>query len=204
MRSFLIARAMIVLLLISVVVFSGPAIAVDIDFSGTFQSHNDVRLYNFTTTTPNTVTLFSSSWDDGGFDPMLGLWNSAGQLIQFQDDGGNVGSTVSNGISYTHGIWDSYYSATITPGTYTISITAFSNFNLGSILSNGFQLDGETPIPIASWNQPPQDRNGFRTANFVFHALNVEELRPVPLPGTLVLFGIGLASLAALRRKKLM
>ena len=62
MRLSLIGRALIVLLLTVVVAFSGPAVAFDVDFSGTFQSHNDVRLFNFTTTTNSLVTLFSSSW----------------------------------------------------------------------------------------------------------------------------------------------
>lgn len=196
MRPTISGSTLIALVLIAVVIFSGPAIALDFDFSGTIQSHNDVRLFNFTSTNAGVVTLFSSSWDDGGFDPMLGLWNNAGGLIHFQDDGHNIGSTVSNGIPYSHGDFDSYYSAPIVAGTYTVSLTTYNNFNLGTLLSDGFEFDGQAPIPITSWDQPA---NGLRTGDFTFHVLNVDSLTPVPLPGSLLFLGLGILSLAALQ-----
>jgi hypothetical protein len=176
-----------------------PASALDFDFSGTMANHNDRLLFSFTTPSATTVTLFSSSWDDGGFDPMLGLWSSSGSLIHFQDDGDNIGSTSSNGVSYTHGVFDSYYSASVAAGTYTVSLTAFDNFNLGSNLSNGFDFDGQVPIPISSWNQPV---SGFRTGDFVFHVLDAAAATAVPEPTSLLLLGSGLAGLTMWRRKQ--
>ena len=64
----------------------GVANAADFDFAGTIQNRNDVLLFNFTTTAPtSTVTLFTSSWIDGqnGFDPIVGLWDSAGNSIVY-------------------------------------------------------------------------------------------------------------------------
>ncbi len=61
-----------------------PAQALDFDFSGNFTYDNDVLLFNFSVGAPSTVTVFSSSWLRGnspaGFDPMLGIWGSAGNL----------------------------------------------------------------------------------------------------------------------------
>jgi hypothetical protein len=181
--------------------FGTPAQALDFDFSGNMNYHNDVLQFGFTSSGVGNVTLFSSSWDDGGFDPMLGLWDSFGNLVYFQDDGGNVGSTLSNGVWYDHGNWDSYYTAPIGVGDYLVTLSAYSNFNNGSSLSNGFAYDGQTPIPIASWNEPA---NGYRNSNYAFHILNVTEATgpsAVPIPAAIWLLGAGLMGLLGIRRK---
>lgn len=175
--------------------------ALDFDFSGSMPYHNSVLTFNFTANGSSTVTLFSSSWDDGGFDPMLGLWDSSGNLLHFQDDGGNIGSTMSNGVWYTHGNWDSYYSYDLSAGDYIVTLTAYNNFNNDSYLSHGFYYDGQTPIPIVSWNEPA---NGYRQDFYVFHLLNVDQATPpppFPEPATMLLVGSGLLSIAAFRRK---
>jgi hypothetical protein len=182
---------------------AGVASATDFDFAGTMQSHNDVLIFNFATTAPSTVTLFSSSWIDGnqGFDPMLGLWNNSGNLIYFQDDGGNIGSTVSNGVSYSHGDWDFFYNAVVPgAGTYTVSLTAYDNANKGSNLSDGFAYDSQTPIAFADWNEPD---NGIQTGNYEFHVLNADTASgPTPEPASMFLLGTGLAGLVGARKMK--
>lgn len=113
--------------LLGMMSFSGSALAVvfDFDFSGTFTNDNDIVLLNFTVDTASTITIFSSSWGDdtapngyvanSGFDPILALWDSSGTLVHEQDDGGNVGTTQSNGVDYTHGFWDTYLASFIIP-----------------------------------------------------------------------------------------
>ncbi len=66
---------------------AGPAAAADFDFSGSFVNDNDVLRFNFTVGAPGVVTLFTSSWLGGGFDPILSLWDSAGNQLAEQDDG---------------------------------------------------------------------------------------------------------------------
>jgi hypothetical protein len=116
--------------------------AADIDFSGTFYHDNDVLLFDFTVEQASEITIFSSSWDDGGLDPILALWDANGDFITEQDDGLLTGSQVSNGVSYDYDEWDSYFTEFLTAGTYTASVGQFNNFANGSNLADGFMYDG--------------------------------------------------------------
>ncbi len=199
-----------VLALIASVVATSSAQAAELDFSGTFQQDNDAALFNFTVEQDSEVTLFSSSWlyrdppqgqEIGGFDPVLALWDSTGNLIEQQDDGRNVGSTVSNGVSYNYGVYDSYFTRSLTPGSYIASIVQYSNFAVGTNLSQGFRYDSN-----------PNFNSGFgnRSADWEFHIVNINETtidieeyfdsEPVPEPASM----LGILAFGALGGKKLL
>lgn len=192
--------------------------ATDYDFSGTFVKDNDVLRFNFNVASASTVTVFSSSWDDGGFDPILAIWNSAGALMYQQDDGHNTGTTASNGINYTHGTWDSYYSVFLTSGDYIATVAQYANFAVNTNLSGGFSQDGNPnftyDLGYGGATQPyfngVWDDNDPRTGNWAFHLLNVasaevidpnDPTNPVPEPSTLLLLGGGLLGIGLARKR---
>ena len=200
----------------------GSVSALDFDFSGTFTQDNDITLLDFTVASDSTITIFSSSWGDdsgtggyvtgGGFDPILAIWDSTGAYVSEQDDGGIVGSTLSNGLSYTHGVWDSYYDVFLTAGDYTASIGQYDNFAAGLNLSDGFVHDGDPTFTQAFSTSPHTYFNGvwgfdddYRTGDWTFHILNVADAspqNPVPEPSTILLMSVGLLGLLGYNRKR--
>lgn len=209
----------IVLAIMVLGVLAVRAPADDFDFSGNFTYDNDVLQFNFTVGAPSSVTVFSSSWLQGdppaGFDPMLGIWDAAGNLIAFQDDGAVVGTTLSNGVPYSHGTWDSYYTVALGAGDYIATVTQFDNFNVGSLLSSGFVRDGVANRSFTSalgYGGATQTYfNGVwdgldpRTSAWEFHLLNVAgaTVQPaVPEPSSAVALALGGLALLALRRRR--
>ncbi len=202
-------------LLFAAALMIGSVRAADFDFSGHFTFDNDIARFGFSVAAPSTVTVFSSSWIAGGFDPILAIWTSTGSLMYQQDDGHNIGSTMSNGVWYNHGTWDSFYAVNLSAGNYIATVGEYDNFANGTLLSQGFRRDnnpkftfdlgfgGATqPLFNGVWsNHDP------RTSAYAFHLLNVETATHEPPHGvpdasaTGLLVAIGLAGLALAKRR---
>jgi len=80
----------------------------------------------------------AASVPDGGFDPYLWLFDSAGNLIASDDDGSNVVSA-SSGSSY-----DSVISEELAVGSYEVVMTMFGNSWENSNWSDNANLNDRT------------------------------------------------------------
>ncbi|UUR07368.1 DVUA0089 family protein [Sphingomonas glaciei] len=177
---------------------AAPAAAADFSYAGTLAGPNSVQLTTFVVGSPSTVTFRTYSFAGGtnaagtvigrgGFDPILTLFDSNGLLIDENDDGeSNVGTD-----PLTSERADSFLRALLGPGSYTVALSAFSNFANGPNLSNGFENDGSF--------------DG-RSSAYAFDILGVNsavQVGAVPEPGTWALMLVGFGAIgASLRRRR--
>ena len=201
-----------------------PARAADFSFVGSFAQDDSVQLFDFVVGATSNVTLRTWSYAGGvnaagatiargGFDPILALFDSSGALINQNDDGG-CGLVAAD---LTGACWDTFLSASLGAGTYTVSVMQFDNFAIGPNLANGFVRSGQgnfTPglSNCAAGQNQFEDVSGSadcgRDGHWAFDILNVNaaETRDggVPEPATwmMLLLGFGAIGFGMRNRKK--
>lgn len=175
--------------------------AADFTFTGDIVNHNDIIQFDFTLAGAGTgVRIWTDSWQSGlNFDPTGAVWRSTGSdyaLVAAVDDDDTIGPG--------QGFYDlGFLFDTLAAGDYLFTLATAINAPIGSLLSQGFAYDSQTPIPIGTWNQPTYDPNAndqkgsFYRVNFA----NVDSAAPVPEPATWLMMALGLAGLAAWRRR---
>ncbi|QDS94661.1 hypothetical protein FF011L_34410 [Roseimaritima multifibrata] len=178
-------------------------------FTGVFGQDDDVLLFDFSVGAPSTVTLKTLSYaggtnsegniiSAGGFDPILSLFNSSGNLIGTNDDG----SFPDVGIDpVTSSDYDTFLSIPLAVGDYTVAVSQFDNFftgGLGDHISLGFLHEGNPNFTFDEmYGSNPffNDVNGdARTAEWAFDILNVDSASApgtVPEPTSLAILGFG-------------
>ncbi|MBF0478247.1 MAG: DVUA0089 family protein [Candidatus Omnitrophica bacterium] len=203
-------------------------------FQGSFSSDDEIHFFTFHQDTAQTVALRSFSYAGGinaegtviaagGFDPILSLFNSSGNLIDFSDDNEDYHKGVPFPIvvaidPVTGKAFDSYFTAFLNPGDYTVAITqAENNFagGLGDNISLGFREQGqgnytpgivktETGIDVTGsfWETNGNNTIYQRTNLWAFDVDQGGSTNAVPEPASLLLLGSGLAGMF-FRRKRM-
>jgi len=201
------------------IALAGNASAGSYSFTGTFTTDDQVQEFLFTVGSTSIVTAETFSYaggtnqavmtiPEGGFDPYLSIFDSSGELIGVNNDGTGIvpiDPVVDAGF-------DSYlsFSNGLAPGTYTLILSQSGNEPVGPTLADGFTETGQpdfTPGWYGCDTGPFCDPNVVnRTGNWAVDIDNVTSASeagetPVPEPGSLVLFGTGIAGIIVLRRR---
>jgi hypothetical protein len=141
-----------VALAVSTLFAVGSVNAADFGFSGNIANHNDVIQINFSLASAATnVAVWTDSFMSAvNFDPITSVWSQSGSdysLVGQNDDNASIrpGQTYfDSGLTF----------ASLAAGNYLFTIGTYANFANGSLLSQGFSYDGQTPISLSTWCQP--------------------------------------------------
>ncbi|MDP3334147.1 MAG: DVUA0089 family protein [Methylococcaceae bacterium] len=168
-------------------------------FTGNFNTGNDVFTYAFTITEDTLATFETFGYAggtlangtpvaDGGFDPTLTLFGSTFETPVISDGGDAVGDDRKSAIS-DYG-WDDLITLTLAPGNYIIAVTQFDN-NWNTTINSWTNLAVDTFIDSG---------NSQRTDAYALQVTLAPA--PVPVPAAMWLFGSGLFGLLWSAKRK--
>jgi uncharacterized protein (TIGR03437 family) len=157
-------------------ILTTSAFAANFSYSGNFLRDDDKRLIYFSVSQPGDVTIRTWSYaggvnaagtqiPPGGFDPTLSLYNSNGDLIANNRDGG-CGLVAPDAV--TAFCWDARLTVPLPAGDYRVVLTQSENMPNGPSLADSFVYEAQgnfTPAPGSAlpgfWDFYPSKRTDF-------------------------------------------
>lgn len=176
----------------AVLLFALPSDAATLTFSGIFTTDDEVSYGLFQVLPGQDVTVKTTSYATGGFDPLLTIFDSNGLVINTNDDGGcGTVPAAANGHCL-----DAYLYLSITGGTYSFYVTQSPNSPLGD-LADGFALVGSGNFT----GGPFLDSFNYQRAGD--WVVVIEGAQAIPEPSTWVLMVSGACALLWRRQCRL-
>jgi len=128
-----------------------PTSAATFSYRGTFTHDDDVQLISLPLSSVSDVTIRTYAYgggiqgdgttiDHGGFDPIVDLFDAAGNFIAEADDEGTPGT--ANADPDTHEAFDAVLNMTLGAGSYTVALVQYDNSANGKTLAEGFLRSG--------------------------------------------------------------
>ena len=148
--------------------------------------YNDQQHYKVTVENDTTVTLWSTSFDNGNhIDPMGIFYDENGDLLSYNDD--------NRFVDYSNQTyWDFGLSQFLQEGEeYTFVLAIYDSFPLGN-LSDGFRSNYHGDASF------PDDEYGYYNIHYT-DGISLTSISAIPEPTGLALVGLGLAGIGFTR-----
>jgi hypothetical protein len=200
------------LVVIALLAGSSQLHADEVSYQGNFSSDDQVQTFDFNVTTAGLVTLQTFGYAGGvngagttvaagGFDPVLTLFDGAGNFLVMNDDGpcGTVGMDPT-----TLNCFDAYLSLDLSAGSYILALTEYDNLAIGPTLADSFTQVGNGDFTCPEFlGQPGAFCDASPSQRDSAWALDITTpgTSPVPEPGSEVLVLSGISLFFALRKK---
>lgn len=174
-----------------------PAGATTVSYTGTFSQDDDIAIFGFSLASNGPAMLRTWSYNGGvngagqvvlagGFDPVISVYDSLGNLAVFNDDGGSP--------------LDSYIEMTFAAGAYTVFLTQSDNLPAGLTLGDGFSQAGNPSFTSSYGCTNGQFCDFMANDRTNFWALDIVTAE-TPEPSTMLLLAGPLAALLVRRRR---
>ncbi len=194
-----------------------PLAANSISHIGTFSQDDNEVSFSFSLATQEIVTMQTWSYAGGtnagsvliaagGFDPVLTVFDSAGNWQGANDDGtGMVATDKATGNAF-----DSYLSLDLAPGAYDLFLTEADNTAVDELLSDGFTQTGNGNFSCPEFigiegsfcDATPAFRNGSYAVDIVYADSAASNSTPEPATGITFLVAAVAIAFAHSRRKR--
>lgn len=131
--------------------FLQTANATSIGVNGNLDNQYDHDLIEFNVSSPSMVDIWTDSFNPN-FDTLIGLYDSLGNQIAWNDDHGSNFGGANAGLNHIlQDSWDSSILMANLVGNYTLAITAFNSnnwydFQEGKSLANMFTSNAKVPL----------------------------------------------------------
>lgn len=131
--------------------FLQAANAIPINVNGNLNNQFDHGLVEFNVSAASTVNFWTDSFNPN-FDTLIGLYDSVGNQIAWNDDHGSNFGGANPGLNHVgQDSWDSSLTLLNLVGNYTLAITAFNSnnwydFEERKSLANMFTSNAKVPL----------------------------------------------------------
>lgn len=204
--------------LLTSLALTSPLQANTISYAGNLPLDDFVQTFNFNVGSQGLVTFQTFGYAGGingagkpiaagGFDPLVSLFDSAGDFIAFNNDG----SCAQVGMDATTlNCFDVYLPLLLDAGSYTLALTENDNLAVGPTFADGFTQAGNGNFTCAEFmgtsggfcDASPSRRSNAWALDITTPA-TIPTTTPVPEPSTYALLLSGIGAFCAARKRLL-